>query len=56
MDDFTKTHKDLDVINNLIQLSMDGPHVNLSFHNSVEAFRKEENPNASPLFVAVVYM
>ena len=31
MNEFKKAHKDLDIVNNLIQLSMDGPNVNWAF-------------------------
>ena len=36
MDDFKKAHKDLDVVHNLLQLSMDGPNINWAFHGALE--------------------
>ena len=46
MDDFKKAHKDLDVVHNLLQLSMHGPNVNWAFHGALEEYRKTEDPNA----------
>ena len=49
MVDFKKAHKDLDIVHNLIQLSMDGPHVNWAFHRDLEEYRKTEDPDAHSL-------
>ena len=38
--DFKKAHKNLDIVNNLVQLSMDGPNVNWTFLDSLEECRK----------------
>ena len=51
LNDFKKAHKDLDIVNNLVQLSMDGPNVNWSMHRVLDDFRKEENPSAPSLIV-----
>ena len=49
MNEFKKAHKDLDIVNNLIQLSMDGPNVNWAFLDTLEEYRKTEDPNAPTL-------
>ena len=49
MNEFKKPHKDLDIVNNLIQLSMDGPNVNWAFLDTLEEYRKTEDPNAPTL-------
>ena len=49
MNEFKKAHKDLDIVNNLIQLSMDGPNVNWASLDTLEEYRKIENPNAPTL-------
>ena len=42
MDDFEEVRKELDIINNLVQLSM---NVNWTFLVALENYRKEEDPN-----------
>ena len=49
MKDFQKAHKDLDIINNLVQLSMDGPNVNWAFLRELKEFRTVTDPNAPAL-------
>ena len=44
MKEFITAHKDLDFISNLIQISMDGPHVNWAFHRDLNELRLAENP------------
>ena len=45
MDDFKKVH--LDIVHNLVQLSIDGPNVIWAFHEVLEeSYRKIEDPNA----------
>ena len=39
----------MDIINNLVQLSMDGPSVNWAFHTELEDHRKETNAEAPDL-------
>ena len=56
MVDFKKAHKDLDIVHNLIQLSMDGPHVNWAFHRDLEEYRKTEDPDAHSILGAVAFM
>ena len=46
MDDFKRVHEELDIINNLVQLLMDGPNISWAFRNVLENCRKEEDPNA----------
>ena len=46
MDDFKRVHEELDIVNNLMQLSVDGPNVNGAFLNTLENNRKEEDPDA----------
>ena len=46
MDDFKKLNKELDLVNNLVQISMDGPSVNGAFLDDLENYCKEEDPNA----------
>ena len=49
MDEFKAAHKNMDIVNNLVQLSMDGPNVNWSFHSQLEDYRKEITPQAPDL-------
>ena len=49
MNEFKNAHKDLDIVNNLIQLSMDGPNVNWAFLDTLEEYQKTEDPNAPTL-------
>ena len=49
MDDFKKVHGKLDIVHNLVQLSMDGPNVNWTFDEVLESYRKIEDPNAPSL-------
>ena len=46
MKDFQKAHKDLDIINNLVQLSMDGPNVNWAFLRELKELKTVTDPNA----------
>ena len=46
---FTEILKDLDYVDKLGHVSMDGPNVNWSFLNNLVAHRKEENANAPDL-------
>ena len=39
-------HKELGIVNNLVQLSNDGFNVNRAFHEALENGSKEEDPNA----------
>ena len=41
MAEFKKAHKDLGIVNNLVQLSMDGPNVNWAFKDKLEEHRKD---------------
>ena len=47
--DFKKAHKDLYIVNNLVQLSMDGPNVNWAVLDSLEEYRKSPNQSAPDL-------
>ena len=47
--DFKEAHKGLDIVHNLVQLSMDGPHVNWKFADELAAYRQAEDPNAPDL-------
>ena len=38
MNEFKEAHKDLHILNNLTQLSMDGPNVNWAFLDSFEEY------------------
>lgn len=49
MDDFKRVHEELDIVNNLMQLSVDGPNVNGAFLNTLENNLKEEDPDAPSL-------
>ena len=49
MKDFQKAHKDLDIINNLVQLSMDVPNVYWAFLRKLKEFRTVTDPNAPAL-------
>ena len=49
MEEFKKAHKNMDIINNLVQLSMDSPSVNWAFHTELEDHRKETNAEAPDL-------
>ena len=49
MDDFKEAHKGLDIVHNLVQLSMDGPNVNWKFAETLAEYRKIEDPNAPDL-------
>lgn len=49
MDEFKRVHKELDIVNNLVQLSMDGPNVNWAFLDALERYRKEEDPSSPSL-------
>ena len=51
MVEFKNCHGELDIINNLVQLSMDGPNVNWLFHKDLENYRKEVNPKSPLLLV-----
>ena len=47
--DSKKAHKELDIVHNLMQLSMDGPHVNWAFMDQLKEHRQTEDPNAPDL-------
>lgn len=49
MDDFKRVHEELDIVNNLMQLSVDGPNVNGAFLKTLGNNRKEEDPDAPSL-------
>ena len=49
MNEFKKAHKDLDIVNNLIQLSVDGPNLNWAFLDTLEEYQKTEDANAPTL-------
>ena len=49
VEEFKSSHKELDLVNDLIQISMDGPHVNWCFHRALSELRKAENPDAPDL-------
>ena len=51
MEDFKKAHNGLDIINNVVQLSMDGPNINWAFLEELEKCRKLENPKVPSLIV-----
>ena len=51
MNEFKEAQKDLDIVNNLIQLSRDGPNVNWAFFNALEEYRKTEDPSERILIV-----
>ena len=51
LNDFKVAHKGLDIIKNLVQLSMDGPNVNWKFQDELESHRLDENPEAPLLLV-----
>ena len=51
MENFKKAHNGLDIISNLVQLSMDGPNVNWAFLEGQEKYRKLENPKVPSLIV-----
>jgi hypothetical protein len=51
MNDFKKAHENLDIVNKLVMLSMDGPNVNWKFLDDLGAYRKEENPEAPLLLI-----
>ena len=42
MDDFKKVHGKLDIVNDLVQLSMDGRNVNWAFHEVLESYQKSK--------------
>ena len=44
-----KVHGKLDIVHNLVQLSMDGSNVNWAFHEVLESYCKIEDPNAPTL-------
>ena len=48
--DFKKAHKYVDIVKNLEKWSMDGPNVNWAFLDSLEEYRKSQNPSAPDLF------
>ena len=51
MEDFKKVHNGPDIINNLVQLSIDSPNVNWAFLEELEKYRKLENPKVPSLTV-----
>ena len=52
MKEFKAAHEDLDIVNKLVMLSMDGPNVNWKFHDTLQEYRQEENPQ-SPLLLVI---
>ena len=46
-----EVHKDLDLVHNLVQVSMDGPNVNWKTVEIIEDHRKIHNPNCPNLIV-----
>ena len=51
MEDFKKAHNGFDIINNLVQLLMDGPNENWPFLEELEKYRKLENPKVPTLIM-----
>ena len=49
MADFQVVHKGLDIVNNLVQLFMDGPNVNHLFQNELQEHQKSEDPHTPTL-------
>ena len=51
LNDFKAAYKNLDIVNNLVQLSMDGPNVNWKFHDNMEEYCRENNPQSPCLLI-----
>lgn len=49
LDDFISAHNELDIVHNLVQVSMDGPNVNWKFLNVLAEHRKSEDPGSPSL-------
>ena len=49
MEDFKKAHEGLDIVHNLVQVSMDGPHVNWAFMDVLAEYRKTQDPQSPEL-------